>query len=112
MIRRPPTSTQSRSSAASDVYKRQLYVRNNKGVNIPLNAVVHMEQNSSPATLYHFNRYKSATISASLSEGKTIGDGIKAMQAIAPRVLDPSFQTALAGASRDYAESSSNILFC
>ncbi|MDP4211875.1 MAG: efflux RND transporter permease subunit [Bacteroidota bacterium] len=88
-----------------------LYVRNNKGVNIPLNAVIHMEQNSSPATLYHFNRYKSATISASLSEGKTIGDGIKAMQAIAPRVLDPSFQTALAGASRDYAESSSNILF-
>ncbi|HZK63536.1 MAG TPA: efflux RND transporter permease subunit, partial [Puia sp.] len=88
-----------------------LYVRNNKGVNIPLNAVVHMEQNSSPATLYHFNRYKSATISASLSEGKTIGDGIKAMQAIAPGVLDPSFQTALAGASRDYSESSSNILF-
>lgn len=88
-----------------------LYVRNNKGVNIPLNAVIHMEQNSSPATLYHFNRYKSATISASLSEGKTIGDGIKAMQAIAPRVLDQSFQTALAGASRDYAESSSNILF-
>jgi HAE1 family hydrophobic/amphiphilic exporter-1/multidrug efflux pump len=88
-----------------------LYVRNNKGVNIPLNAVIHMEQNSSPATLYHFNRYKSATISASLSEGKTIGDGIKAMQAIAPKVLDPSFQTALAGASRDYAESSSNILF-
>src|SRR5665213_2779562 len=27
MIRRPPRSTQSRSSAASDVYKRQLYER-------------------------------------------------------------------------------------
>src|SRR5450756_3126436 len=26
MIRRPPRSTQSRSSAASDVYKRQVYV--------------------------------------------------------------------------------------
>ena len=26
MIRRPPRSTQSRSSAASDVYKRQLYL--------------------------------------------------------------------------------------
>jgi HAE1 family hydrophobic/amphiphilic exporter-1/multidrug efflux pump len=88
-----------------------LYVRNNKGQNIPLSSVIHLEQNSSPATLYHFNRYKSATISASLAEGKTIGDGIKAMQAIAPRVLDPSFQTALSGASRDYAESSSNILF-
>jgi HAE1 family hydrophobic/amphiphilic exporter-1/multidrug efflux pump len=88
-----------------------LYVRNNKGQNIPLSSVIHIEQNSSPATLYHFNRYKSATISASLAEGKTIGDGIKAMQAIATRVLDNSFQTTLAGASRDYAESSSNILF-
>ncbi len=88
-----------------------LYVRNNKGQNIPLNAVVHISQNSAPSTLFHFNRYKAATISASLAEGKTIGDGIKAMQAIADRTLDPSFQTALAGSSRDYAESSSNIAF-
>jgi HAE1 family hydrophobic/amphiphilic exporter-1/multidrug efflux pump len=88
-----------------------LYVRNDKGVNIPLSSVIHMEHNSSPATLYHFNRYKAATISASLAEGQTVGDGIKAMQGIADKVLDPSFQTALSGASRDYAESSSNILF-
>jgi HAE1 family hydrophobic/amphiphilic exporter-1/multidrug efflux pump len=90
---------------------RKLYVRNSKGNYIPLNAVVHMEQNSSSSTLYHFNRYKAATISASLAEGKTIADGINAMKAIANRVLDQSFQTALAGSSRDYAESSSNILF-
>ena len=88
-----------------------VYVRNNKGTNIPLSSVVHLENNSSPSTLYHFNRFKAATVSASLSEGKTIGDGIVAMQAIAKRVLDPSFQTALSGSSRDYAESSSNILF-
>jgi HAE1 family hydrophobic/amphiphilic exporter-1/multidrug efflux pump len=88
-----------------------LYVRNNKGINIPLNAVIHLEQNSKPSTLYHFNRYKSATISASLADGNTVGDGIKAMQEISARVLDASFQTALSGSSRDYAESSSNILF-
>jgi hydrophobe/amphiphile efflux-1 (HAE1) family protein len=88
-----------------------LYVRNNKGDQIPLTAVLNMEQNSNPSTLYHFNRYKAATISASLAEGQTVGDGIKSMQAIATRVLDPSFQTALTGSSRDYAESSSNIVF-
>ncbi len=88
-----------------------LYVRNNKGIAIPLSSVIHLNQNSNPSTLYHFNRYKAATVSASLADGKTIGDGIKAMQAVANRVLDPSFQTALSGASRDYAESSSNILF-
>ncbi|HEY8969065.1 MAG TPA: efflux RND transporter permease subunit, partial [Puia sp.] len=89
----------------------KIYVRNKYGDNIPLDAVVHIEHNSNPSTLYHFNRYKAATISASLADGKTIGDGIKAMQAIANRLLDPSFQTALSGASRDYAESSSNIIF-
>jgi len=73
--------------------------------------VVHLEESSNPSTLYHFNRYKAATISASLADGKTIGDGIKAMQAIATKLLDQSFQTALSGPSRDYADSSSNILF-
>ncbi len=88
-----------------------IYVRNKSGDNIPLSSVVHIETNISPSTLYHFNRYKDATISASLAPGKTIGDGIKAMQAIAARLLDPGFHTSLAGPSRDYAESSSNIVF-
>jgi len=88
-----------------------IYVRNKNGDNISLSAVVHINTNISPSTLYHFNRYKDATISASLAPGKTIGDGIKAMQAIANRLLDSGFHTSLAGASRDYAESSSNIVF-
>lgn len=96
-------------NAPQDITK--LYVRNSLGQNIPLSSVVQMHESSSPSTLFHFNRYKAATISASLSEGKTVGDGIIAMDAISKRLLDPTFQTALSGSSRDYAESSSNILF-
>ncbi|MFZ6025911.1 MAG: efflux RND transporter permease subunit [Bacteroidota bacterium] len=88
-----------------------LYVRNSRGENIPLTSVVKLEENSNPPTLYHYNRFKAATISASLAEGKTIGDGVKAMQAIGDKLLDETFQTALGGASRDYAESSSNTTF-
>ncbi len=88
-----------------------LYVRNNSGQSIPLDAVVKLEESSNPPTLYHYNRYKSATISASLADGKTIGDGIKAMQTIADRLLDETYQVSLSGPSRDYAESSSNIAF-
>jgi multidrug efflux pump len=88
-----------------------LYIRNNSGNMIQLDNVITMEENSSPPALYHYNRYKSATVSASLAEGKTLGDGIKQMQAIASRMLDPSFQTALLGPSRDFAESSSNTSF-
>ena len=89
----------------------KLYVRNDAGENIPLDAVVHLEENTNPVSLFHYNRYKSATISASLSEGYTIGDGIDAMRKISDRLLDESYQTALTGPSRDYAESSSNIMF-
>jgi HAE1 family hydrophobic/amphiphilic exporter-1/multidrug efflux pump len=89
----------------------KLYVRNNRGESIPLKAVVKLEENSNPPTLYHFNRFKAATISASLAEGMTIGDGVKAMQRIGDQLLDESFKTALNGPSRDFEESSSNTAF-
>jgi multidrug efflux pump subunit AcrB len=88
-----------------------LYVRNNAGVMIQLDNLVKMEENSSPPTLYHYNRYKSATVSANLATGKTVGEGIAEMQRIAAKLLDGSFSTDLAGPSRDFAESSSNISF-
>ena len=89
----------------------KLYVRNNLGNNIALTEVLDMSPNANPPSLYHFNRYKSATLSASLAEGKTIGDGVTAMQKIGDKMLDESFQTSLSGPSRDYAESSSNVGF-
>lgn len=88
-----------------------LYVRNTSGNMIQLDNLVKMEENSSPPTLYHFNRYKSATISASLAPGRTLGEGIAEMQKIAARLLDATFQTSLLGPSRDFAESSSNTSF-
>jgi HAE1 family hydrophobic/amphiphilic exporter-1/multidrug efflux pump len=89
----------------------RLYVKNNAGENIPLSAVVNLQEASSPPTLFHYNRFKAATFSASLAEGKTIGDGVAAMEAIGRRVLDESFQTSLSGPARDYVESSSNTAF-
>jgi len=88
-----------------------IYVSNSVGDKIPLSAVVSMVETSNPPTLYHYNRFKAATMQASLAEGKTIGDGVKAMEAIGSRLLDETFQTSLGGPSRDYAESSSNTAF-
>ena len=90
---------------------KTLNVRNRSGEMIPLDNVMKIVETSSPPQLYHFNRYKSATVQAGLAPGKTIGDGIKAMDEIGKKVLDESFSTALTGPSRDYSESSSNILF-
>ena len=88
-----------------------MYVRSNSGQLIQLDNLVKMQESSEPPTLYHYNRYKSATISASLAQGKTLGEGITAMRRIAKETLDDSFQTDLLGPSRDFAESSSNTSF-
>lgn len=90
---------------------KSLFVRNNNGELIQLDNVVTVVEKSSPPQLYNFNRYESATISAGLAPGKTVGDGVDEMNRIAAKVLDDSFTTDLSGASRDYAESGSNISF-
>lgn len=88
-----------------------IYVRNAAGVSVSLDNLVTFEEANTPPTIYHFNRYKSATISSGLAPGKTVGEGVKEMQKIAKQVLDPTFATSLSGSSRDYAESSSNTSF-
>ncbi|MBS1537929.1 MAG: efflux RND transporter permease subunit [Bacteroidetes bacterium] len=90
---------------------RSLYVRNSSGKLIQLDNVVRLTEKNTPPQLFHYNRSVSATISAGLAPGKTIGDGIEAMNEISSRVLDESFRTALTGASKDFAESSSSLLF-
>ncbi len=90
---------------------KSFYVRNNKQELIQLDNLVKIEEQSSPPQIYHYNRYKSATVSASLNEGYALGDAIAEMQAIADSTLDESFSTALSGSSRDFAESSSNTAF-
>ena len=90
---------------------KNLYVRTGTGQLISLDNVVSVQESTTPPSLYHFNRYKSATISAGLAPGKTVGDGIKVMQEISDKLLDETFTTSLTGTSRDYAESSSNTSF-
>ena len=90
---------------------KTLYVRNAQGEMISLDNLITFDEATTPSTIYHFNRYKSATISSGLAPGKTVGDGVKAMQEIADKLLDDTFATSLTGTSRDFAESSSNTSF-
>jgi hydrophobe/amphiphile efflux-1 (HAE1) family protein len=88
-----------------------VYVRSDKGELIQIDNLVTAKEESSPPQLYRNNRFTSATVSAGLSPGKSIGDGIEAMDRISAKVLDESFSTDLSGESRDFKESSSNTLF-
>jgi len=88
-----------------------IYVRNNKGELIQMSNLVSQTEQSNPPTLYRYNRYISATVSADLADGYTIGDGIAAMDAVKAEVLDESFSSALSGSSKDFVESSGGLYF-
>jgi multidrug efflux pump subunit AcrB len=90
---------------------KSMFVRTSNGSLVQLDNIVKAEEESSPPQLFHYNRYMSATVQAALAPGKTIGDGIEAMDRIRDKLNDESIQTALSGSSRDYAESSSNTMF-
>jgi multidrug efflux pump len=89
---------------------KNAYVRNNQGDMIQMDNIVKTVEESSPPQLYHYNRYMSATVSAGLAPGKTVGDGIEAMNKIRDKLSDETIKTALTGTSRDFSESSSNTL--
>ena len=90
---------------------KSIYIRNDKGEMIQLDNLVDFVESITPPKLYHYNRFISATISAGLAEGKTIGEGLEEMDKIAAQTLDETFRTALSGDSKDYRESSSSLMF-
>ncbi len=88
-----------------------IQVRSNDGHLIPLGNLIQYHEHAAPPQLFHYNRAFSATVSATLAPGMAMGDGIAAMRRAAAKTLNSSFTTELAGPARDYAESSSSLIF-
>lgn len=90
---------------------RAIYLRSSDGKMIQMDNLIELESSIAPPKLYRYNRFVSATISAGLAEGKTIGQGLDEMDKIAKETLDDTFRTALTGDSKEYRESSSSLMF-
>ena len=90
---------------------KAIYIRNDKGDMVQLDNLIELESGIAPLKLYRYNRFVSATISAGLAKGKTIGQGLDEMDKIAKETLDDTFRTALSGESKEYRESSSSLMF-
>lgn len=90
---------------------KNIYVRSTKGNLVDLGSLVRTREQSIPPQRYRYNRYISATFSASPAPGYTLGQGIDAMREIAKEVLDESFSTTLTGISQQFEESSSSLYF-
>jgi multidrug efflux pump len=90
---------------------RMLYVRGENNQLVQLDNLVKVTEKSTPPQLYRFNRFVSATVSANLTQGYTIGAGLDEMDRIAAEVLDDSFSTDVSGPSQEFRESSNSLLF-
>ena len=90
---------------------RTIYIKNNTGDMIQMDNLVKLEESVAPPQLYRYNRFNSATMTAALAPGYSLGEGLEEMDRIANEVLDDTFRTALEGESRNFRESSSSLLF-
>ncbi|MCX6879962.1 MAG: efflux RND transporter permease subunit [Verrucomicrobia bacterium] len=90
---------------------KKLFVKTAAGAMVSLDNLVSFAESASPAAIFRFNRAVSATIQGTPAPGYTLGDGITELDRIAKQVLPENFRTSLAGQSRDFAESSSALLF-
>ena len=90
---------------------RSISVKSSNGQMISLDNLVAMEEGISPAAIYRYDQYTSATISAALAPGVSLEEGIKEIKNIKDEILGQNFKSSLAGQARDYEESQGNILF-
>ncbi len=100
-----------RSDRNEPLYLRSLFVKNNRGEMIQLDNLVSLSEESTPPQLYRYNRYISATVSAGLATGVSLGEGLSTMKSIADEVLNDNFNTTLSGSSKEFSEGSSSIIF-
>ncbi len=90
---------------------KKLFIKTAGGTMVSLDNIVSFSESASPAAIFRFNRAVSATIQGTPAPGHTLGEGIAELDKIAAKVLPENFHTSLAGQSRDFAESSSSLLF-
>ena len=81
------------------------------GQMISLANLVTVEERVAPKELNHFNKLRSATITATLAPGTSLGEALAVMQAAANKVLPATAQTDYAGQSREFRESASGLYF-
>jgi len=88
-----------------------IYVRGREGTLVQLDAVAHIGEGVGPRQLGHFNRVRSATLTANLAPGFALGEALDSLNATAAAVLPTGSSLALAGESRELVESGNALYF-
>ena len=95
--------------ATPDVIE-EIYVRGKQGL-VQLANVVKVRETVAPKELNHYNRVRSATISANLIPVVSLGQALDGLDKIAREQLPPTVRHELAGQSKEFRESSNSLYF-
>jgi len=85
----------------------QFYVRSNSGQMVPLDNLVKITQTASPQVISHFNLFRSAEIDGSAAAGRSSGDAIDEMEALAAKNLPRGMSYEWSGLSLEEIQSGS-----
>jgi multidrug efflux pump len=88
---------------------RRIYVRSQSGEMIQLSNLVQVEETVAPKELNHFDQLRSATITANVAPGSTLGEGLAFLDQAAREVLPATARVDYAGQSREFREASAAI---
>ena len=83
----------------------QFYVRSDAGTMVSLDNLVRVTQTTTPQIINHYNLFRSAEIDGSAAAGRSSGDAIEAMEALAKKNLPAGVTYDWTGLSREEIES-------
>lgn len=86
-----------------------LYVRGASGDMVQVSSLATVTERVGPKELLRFNKARSATVSANLAPGYSLGEALQAMEAAAKDILPPGYRFDYAGQSREFREASGSL---
>jgi multidrug efflux pump len=89
-----------------------LYVRSSStDTLVPLSNLVSLEEGAGPELLSRFDRMRAITVAAALSEGVSLGEGVRILWEVAREALPGDARLSWDGESREYLESGTSLYF-
>jgi multidrug efflux pump len=95
---------------ATPDHLRSIYVRNDRGQMIQLSNLVDATEGVTPRELNHFNKLRAATISANVSPGYSIAEGMATLEAAVATVAGEGVSVDYKGSAREMVRSSESMI--
>ncbi|MBE9601159.1 efflux RND transporter permease subunit [Pedobacter sp. MC2016-24] len=91
----------------------QLYVKNMKGVPVPLGTLVSYKKVENPSVINHYNLFRSIEVSGAAKPGKSSGEALAALEKVAAQTLPAGYSYNFAGLSQQEQEAgnSTTVIF-